>query len=206
MKVRTALIILLALVSAPIAAMAQTTPAPVTASAADAAYVVTGYYNVNFGGGLFKDRSTGTSGGGGGSLIFWGREAFSTEVDVNYNPKFFGTTGDLGSNSLMTFTVNGLFGPWMGPNKNIRPYALLGGGMLRGSIASFADNNMSTSTTMGVFDIGGGVFYFFTPKFGSRFDIRYRVGLGASTDPATGWGLLEDWNYMRATFGLTYAF
>jgi hypothetical protein len=205
MKFRTAIIVLLALVCAPLVSTAQAPP-PVFASASDADYHVTGFYNVNFGGGLFKDRETSTSGGGGGSLIFWGRGMASAEVDLSFNPKFFGTTEDLGSNSLMTFTVNGVFGPWLGSSRNIRPYAVIGGGMMRGNIANFANNKMSTSTTLGVIDLGGGVFYYVTPKFGIRGDIRYNIGLGAPTDPATGWGLLEDWTYMRGTIGVVFAF
>jgi len=205
MKIRTTILVLLALVCAPVISAAQT-PAPVTASASNADYHVTGYLNLNFGGGLFQDREKGSSGGGGGSLIFWGRGIASAEVDFNVNPKFFGTTEDLGTNSLMTFTVNGVFGPWVGSKKNIRPYAVVGGGLLRGNIANFSTGKMSTSTSMGVIDIGGGIFYYFTPKFGLRGDFRYRLGVGAPTDPATGWGLIEDWNYMRGGLGVVFAF
>ena len=100
MKIRTAIILALALACAPLVSTAQmTTPPPPVqaASASDADYLVTGYYNVNFGGGLFKDRETGTSGGGGGALVIWGRGLASAEVDFNFNPRFFGTTEDLGS-------------------------------------------------------------------------------------------------------------
>ena len=207
MKIRTAIIVVLTLAFAPLVSTAQTPPPPVQAGgASDADYLVTGYLNVNFGGGLFKDRETGTSGGGGGSLIFWGRGRTSAEVDFNFNPRFFGTTEDLGSNSLNTFTVNLVFGPWMGANRNLRPYFVLGGGLMRSSIANFASAKWSTSQTMGVIDIGGGLFYFFTPKVGVRGDLRYRLGVGASTDASDGWGLLEDWSYMRGTFGVTFAF
>ena len=207
MKIRTAIIVVLTLASAPLVSTAQTPPPPpVQASVSDADYLVTGYYNVNFGGGLFKDREKGTSGGGGGSLVFWGRGMASAEADFNFNPRFFGTTEDLGSNSLQTFTVNGVFGPWVGSKRNLRPYAIIGGGLMRSNISSFANAKWSTSQTMGVIDIGGGLFYFFTPKVGVRSDLRYRLGLGASTDASEGWGLREDWSYMRWTLGLTYAF
>jgi hypothetical protein len=203
MTIRTAIIVVLALACAPLMATAQTPPPPpVQSSVSDADYLVTGYYNVNFGGGLFEGREKGTSGGGGGSLVFWGRGMASAEVDFNFNPSFFGTTEQLGSNSLQTYTVNALFGPWVGATQNLRPYALIGGGLMRSNISSFAN----PSQTMGVIDIGGGIFYLFTPKFGVRGDLRYRLGLGASNDATDSWGLIEDWTYMRGTFGVTFAF
>lgn len=206
MKIRTAILVVLALACAPLVSMAQTAPPPVTATAADNDYAVTAFGNINFSGGLFADREKGTSGGGGASLIFWGRGIASAEVDFNFNPGFFGTKEDLGSNGLNTFTVSGVFGPWLGPNRNIRPYGVVGGGLLRGKISNFSAAGMSTSTTLGVFDLGGGVFYYFTPKYGFRGDIRYRFGVGAETDPTTGWGLLEDWTYARASLGFVFGF
>lgn len=211
MKVRTAIVVLLALACAPLVSVAQTAPPPQTYAGGGGEGFdnsATVYGNINFGGGMFADREKGSSGGFGASVVIWGRGLYSAEVDFNYNGKFFGTTEDLGSNKMLTFTGNGLIGPWftVGSSQRVRPYAAVGVGAMMSTIDNFSAAAWSTSKTMGVFDIGGGVFYNFTPRFGVRGDIRYRVGLGASTNPADGWGLIEDWTFMRGTLGATFAF
>jgi len=210
MKIRTAIIVVLALACAPLVSVAQTAPPPQTYAGSSEGFdnSVTAYGNINFGGGMFADREKTTSGGIGVSVVFWGRGLFSAEVDFNHNPKFFGTTDDLGNNKLFTFTGNAIIGPWIavGNSQRIRPYAVIGGGMMSSSIDNFSAAKWSTTKTMGVFDIGGGVYYYFTPRFGVRADIRYRTGVGASTSAADGWGLIENWNFMRGSLGATFAF
>lgn len=210
MKIRTALIVLLALACAPLASVAQTAPPPQTYAGGGEGFdnSVTVYGNMNFGGDIFADREKSSSGGFGASVVFWGRGLFSAEADFNYNGKFFGTTEDLGNNKMMTFTGNAIIGPWIavGSTQRIRPYFVVGGGMMSSTIDNFSAANWETSKTMGVFDVGGGVYYYFTPRFGIRGDIRYRTGVGASTDPADGWGLIEGWNFMRGSLGATFAF
>ena len=209
MKIRTAIIVLLTLACAPLVSVAQTAPPPQTYAGSGDTFdnSATVYGNMNFGS-MFADREKSSSGGFGASVVVWGRGLFSAEADFNYNGKFFGTTEDLGNNKMMTFTGNAIIGPWftVGSSQRVRPYAVVGVGMMSSSIDNFSAAKWSTTKTMGVFDIGGGVFYNFTPRFGVRGDIRYRMGLGASTNPADGWGLIENWNFMRGSLGVTFAF
>lgn len=210
MRIRTALL-LLAAVCVPVAAFAQEAPPPsqYTAPANTEGFdnYVSGYYNFNFGGNLFKDREESSTGGYGGALTFWGRGKFSAELDFNYNPQFFGPKNDAGDNNLMTFTFSGIIGPWInqGGSQRVRPYIVVGGGLMRSTIKEFATVGWKDTKNLGVVDFGGGVLYFFHPRVGVRGDIRYRWGVGANSDEK-GWGLIDNWTYWRGAIGIALAF
>lgn len=164
------------------------------------------YANTNTGGtGFFmEDRENST--GFGASYTFWGRGIFSAELDFNYNPKFFGAEADYATNNLMTFTANGIIGPWFHPGSMyIRPYAVIGGGLMRSTIDEFASVDWKTTQNRGVFDVGGGLVILFTRNFGIRGDARYRYGVGEN-DSDDGWGMIDAWKFLRISGGIALAF
>jgi hypothetical protein len=86
-----------------------------------------------------------------------------------------------------------------------RPYAAFGGGLMRSSISEFATVGWATSKNLGIVDAGGGLLVFFHPRVGVRGDVRYRWGVGANND-SDGWGLIDNWTYLRASVGIALAF
>lgn len=164
------------------------------------------YWNSNSGGTMFFDEDRKSSQGYGLSFTFWGRGILSAEVDFNYNPSFFGDSSDYDTNNLMTFTVSGIIGPWIqAGSMRIRPYAVIGGGLLRSTIEEFATVGWKTNQNRGVVDAGGGVLWLFTRNIGIRGDARYRMGVGAKDDE-DGWGMLDAWKFLRLSAGVALAF
>jgi hypothetical protein len=217
MPARTVVILLAILLVSPAAALAQSgalpPPQPAPSSTTNEGFdnYVSIYYNLNFGGQLFKDLEDldahSGSQGFGFALTFWGRGKFSAEVDLNYNPKFYDSGADVGSNNAITLTMSAIIGPWInqGGSQRVRPYFVVGGGLMRSSFSDFADVGWKTTENIGVVDVGGGLIYFFHPRVGIRGDIRYRYGVGAN-DTAGGWGWVSDRNYWRGAFGASFAF
>jgi hypothetical protein len=205
MRLRTVSVALLwALLAAPVTVLAQYSA---TQASNGPDNYLTGYYNFNFGGDIFKNRETDTTANGfGGALTFWGRGKFSAELDFNYNKNFFGTSENVGENNLLTFTLGGIIGPWARAGSGrVRPYFAFGGGLMRSTLKDFATVGWTDTKNLGLIEAGGGLLWLFNDTVGIRADARYRWGVGANSDEA-GWGLIEKWTYVRATVGLALAF
>jgi len=169
------------------------------------------YIGVNFGGDLFKSgvyeefgkdnpRAMGLAVG------FWGKGMISGELDFCYNPEFFGPKEIASNNDLMTVTASFVINPTIDfGSQRIRPYFLVGGGLMRARIEDFKILGKDVKNK-GVVDVGGGVQYYFHPRIGVRADIRYFMGVGADDSKDSGWGWIEDWNYFRATIGVAFTF
>lgn len=164
------------------------------------------YWNRNNGGELFVGTDRPASDGFGISYTFWGRGIFSAELDYNYNPQFFGDESEYSTNNMMTFTANGIIGPWFNPGSMyIRPYVVIGGGLMRSTIDEFVSVDWSSTKNKGIFDVGGGLVFLFTRNIGIRGDVRYRMGVGANNSD-DGWGMIDSWSFVRYSAGATFAF
>lgn len=159
----------------------------------------------------------------GGSLSWMGGGIFGFEVDYSLAPNFFQLKGaeediellDLDS-SIQTFMGNLIVGVPVGGTTGggIRPYLAGGVGLMRANIESPADlfDNLSTNETG--FNVGGGLHVFFSDNVGLRGDIRYFRALeqGDDDDPDEDDDFidedfgLEDFDYWRATIGVTFRF
>ncbi len=158
----------------------------------------------------------------GGSLAGMSSGIFGFEVDFNYTPNFFQLT-EGGEDfellnvdsSLTTFMGNLVIGIPIGGTTGggVRPYVTAGAGLMRSNIAA-GDLFDDLSSNDAAFNVGGGVHVFFTDNLGLRGDIRYFRGLQQQDDDDVledddffdeDFGL-EDFDYWRATFGVTFRF
>jgi opacity protein-like surface antigen len=176
------------------------------------------FIGVNGGGSLFGDLNvtedlSSSPKSYGASLLFWGPGLLAGELDFGYNPDFYeglDIVAPTASSNMLTLTLNFVIGPtfFVGDNMRIRPYGLVGGGLMRSEISDFiAISPLSTSDrrNQGVVDIAGGVYFYPIKRIGIRGDVRYFMGIG-SNDSDDGWGSIEGWNYYRITVGAAIAF
>ena len=109
----------------------------------------------------------------GVSFAYMGAGVVGIEADIAQSPDFFGKT-DVGGSSVLTATGNLLLGiPFGGQHGvGIRPYALVGLGVVRAKVDAFgALENMDSSKA--AWDFGGGVMFFFATHVGVRAELRY---------------------------------
>ena len=178
---KLALALLAALVLAPASAQAQYAAQE---ALGDPDVCITGYYNLNFGGDVYKGLSATTwhasrSHGLGASVTLLARHLVSAEVDFNYSHSFFGTSDSLNKNYVLTTTLDGVVGPWFSLGSGrIRTYAVAGGGLL----------------------------WLFSDSLGVRADVRYRWGRGAAEKDNGGYGKFDNFTYLKSTLGFTVAF
>lgn len=156
----------------------------------------------------------------GGSAAWMGNGIIGFEVDYNVTPNFFQVTSggedfdllDLDS-SMTTLMGNLIIGiPGGGTTgSGVRPYFAGGIGLMRANIdAGDLFDNLSTNE-LGL-NVGGGVHVFFNDNIGLRGDVRYFRGLEQNDEVDenddffdTDFGL-EDFDYWRATLGVTFRF
>jgi opacity protein-like surface antigen len=147
----------------------------------------------------------------GASILFWGPGILAGELDFGYNPQFYENFTDVvasgSSSNLMTVTLNFVLGPtfFIGENMRVRPYALIGGGLMRSKIDEFIQHlSFSDTDNRGVIDIAGGVYFYPIKQIGVRGDVRFFRGVGANGSDK-GYGL-SDWSFYRITIGAAIAF
>ncbi len=199
------------------AVLAATAFSPRSASAD---WVLTPFVGWNFNG------SADVSGNGGASTVnkfahkvdygvsaaYMGKGILGAEVDFGYSPSFYSNTAATGfqfssGNNVTTLTGNVIVGiPMGGHGASIRPYAVGGVGLLRSNVGDAAGLfNVSSKNDFG-FDLGGGVMGFITQNVGLRGDVRYFRGFtGAPTSSATGLAL-GNFQFWRASAGVTFKF
>jgi hypothetical protein len=234
---RFSLVAVLALALVPAAALAQTPPAPQTPSTQQTPPAtqtakptldqikhdtpqdaLIPFFGFNGGGSLFGTSNvTGDLSAMpmsyGASLLFWGPGILAGELDFGYNPSFYkdlDVVSPGASSNMYTLTANFVLGPtfFMGEKMRLRPYALVGGGLMRSTITEFITINplnISDTRNQGVVDIAGGLYFYPIRRLGFRGDFRYFMGIGANSS-SDGWGAIEGWNYYRATLGVALAF
>jgi hypothetical protein len=147
----------------------------------------------------------------GASILFWGPGILAGEADWGYNPKFYESFTNVvrsgATSNLQTLTLNFVLGPtfFIGENMRVRPYGLIGGGLMRSKISEFAQNlSFSNADNRGVIDIAGGVYFYPIKRIGVRADVRYFRGVGANGSDK-GYGL-SDWTFYRVSIGAAIAF
>jgi hypothetical protein len=123
-------------------------------------------------------HSFGVSAGDTGSLL-------GLDVNFGYNKDFYGKGTDT---KVIDFMGGVTAGPLLGTGAyGARPYVAGGVGLLRTSIGSLSDNNFG-------FNVGGGLFAYFSNHLGLRGEVRYyRTANG---------GDLGDFNFTRAQIGI----
>ena len=193
-----------------------------TAKPASADWLFTPYLGIVFGGAAntvdindlddsFEQRSV-----FGGSLAAMGSGVFGLEFDFGYAPNFFQLNEggedveffDVNS-SLTTLMGNVIIGIPIGGTSGIgvRPYATAGIGLMRANVAFEDLAEDLSSNDLGV-NFGGGVHVFFSDSLGLRGDVRYFRGVqNDDDDEFLDFDFnLDDFDFWRATFGLTFRF
>ena len=148
----------------------------------------------------------------GASLGWMGAGIIGFEVDFGWSPNFFeNTVGpsdfEFGDNNVTTLMGNLLVGIPVGgqTGPGIRPYASGGVGLIRTHIDGAGFFNDLDSNDFGL-NVGAGVNGFFTDNFGIRGDVRYFRSL-EDNEPDDEFDLaLSDFDFWRATVGLTFRF
>ena len=148
-----------------------------------------------------------------GATIGWmGAGIVGFEVDFGWSPNFFENTlgpGDFefGDNNVTTLMGNVLVGVPVGgqTGPGIRPYASGGLGLIRTHVDGGGFFDDLDSNDLG-FNVGAGVHGFFNDNIGLRGDIRYFRSL-QDDEPDDAFDLaLSDFDFWRATVGLTFRF
>lgn len=123
-----------------------------------------------------EDVRTGDPAGFGGSFGWMRGGIFGFETDISFSPDFFGDSDSLliGDNSMTTWMGNAILGIPFGGQRGfgVRPYAVGGFGGFRQRIENVTGLIGFSNTNWG-YDVGGGVFVYFTNNFGLRGDVRY---------------------------------
>jgi len=148
----------------------------------------------------------------GVSLGWMGNGIIGAEVDFGWSPNFFEDTAgpgnfEFGDNNVTTLMANLLVGAPIGGERGpgIRPYGSGGIGLIRSRIDGGAFFNDLSTNDFG-FNVGAGVHGFFNDNVGIRGDIRYFRSL-ADDEPDDDFDLaLSDFDFWRATVGLTVRF
>jgi hypothetical protein len=147
-----------------------------SASAARADGLFIPFIGVNFGGDAgseFGDAVDTSRFNWGASIGWMGAGVIGFEGDFGFSPDFFGET-DTGDSSVFTAFGNVLLGIPFGGQRGfgIRPYGLVGIGLVRAEGDAFATQFDLDENKVG-WDFGGGVMLFFGTHAGIRGDIRY---------------------------------
>jgi opacity protein-like surface antigen len=148
----------------------------------------------------------------GASLGWMGAGILGFEADFGWSPNFFEETRgegnfEFGDNNVTTLMANLLVGAPVGGQSGpgIRPYGTAGLGLIRSRIDGGGLFNDLSSNDFG-FNVGAGVHGFFNDNLGVRGDVRYFRSL-ADNEPDDEFDIaLSDFDFWRATVGLTIRF
>jgi hypothetical protein len=155
------------------------------------------------------DRATGKAHTTYGASFTELWEIFGVEAEIARTPGFFERepTGQnlVLSSSLLSLTGSVIIAlPRHIAGYGLRPYGVVGGGMLR---AQYDDNLtvLPVSDTMGVINYGGGVTGFLSRRIGVNWDIRRVQSVGGYSLPPTFLQRADDQeelSFWRATFAI----
>ena len=177
-------------------------------AAARADGLIVPFAGVNFGGDAGETIGDGADAkkfDWGASFAWMGGGVFGFEGDIGYSPDFYGKN-DVGGSSLLSLMGNVLIGVPFGGQQGfgIRPYGLVGVGVLRSDLESFDD--LLDDNSEAAWNFGGGVLIFFGAHVGIRGDVRYFRTFG---DVDFGPIELSDTgavDYSRGSLGLVFRF
>jgi hypothetical protein len=173
-----------------------------TANSASAQVFITPYAGGQFGGDTQENNFN-----LGGSIGFLGAGMYGVEADFNYAPNFFSASDDINfdvkDSNLATVMFNGII--TMPPHWRLRPYGTGGVGWMRSRIddvgGAFAVKNNDFA-----FNLGGGIFAQFNDHVGWRTDLRYFRALEDPEEDLDFDAGVGDFDFWRATAGLTFTF
>jgi len=112
------------------------------------------------------------------------------EVNFGFAPDFFEESVD---NNVIDMMANILVGPMAGDQgSGVRPYVAGGLGLIRTSIDGLGSSKDFS------FNVGGGIFAYFSSRLGIRGDVRYLRTFDADNDLGLG-----EFDFWRASIGLT---
>ena len=94
---------------------------------------------------------------------------FGAELEFAYAQDFFGDAPNTSSN-LITVMGNFMLAPRFGP---VQPYGLIGFGVLKSHVELSVSDLLDSDNNNFSWNLGGGLFIFFSDHFGVRGDIRY---------------------------------
>jgi opacity protein-like surface antigen len=133
----------------------------------------------------------------GASIAVIDDSGLGAELDLSHVRDFNKTR--FADSSITSLMINAT-GIWVDAPALVRPYVVVGVGLLRAR-ACFPDCQQTASRTDVGFDAGGGVFVIFKELIGVRGDVRYFRYLQRPTDlPLTEQGFFDFW---RTTIGAT---
>jgi hypothetical protein len=126
----------------------------------------------------------------------------SLEFEYGHTPNFYGKGTVFDSSSVKTFMGSLVLGFPAGP---VRPYLVLGAGMIKRTIEYAPGQGPSSVTdSRAAYDIGGGINIFFSQHVGINGDFRYFRNFAAGNlvlDMAD-----DKFNYARGAIGVTFKF
>jgi hypothetical protein len=173
-----------------------------SAAPASAQWFVTPYGGGNFGGDT-PDKKFNL----GAGIGFLGAGKFGFEADFGYSPNFFDSSNSINfdskSSNLATVMFNGIVAA--PPHMAFRPYGSAGLGWMKSSINDVAGAFNVSSNNLGM-NAGGGFIAQFNDHVGWRTDARYFRAVNANNNNNDFNVAFGNFDFWRATAGLTFTF
>jgi len=166
-------------------------------------------FTPNIGAGFGGDASGREHLSWGASIGWMGAGIFGWEADFAFTPEFFEGDDDdtdfFDSSNVTTFMVNALVGVPVGGTTGggFRPYFSGGVGLLQSNITA-ADELFEVDNNDLGFNLGGGAMGFMTDNVGFRGDIRYYRALSDPEEDNEFDIDFGDFDFWRATGGVTF--
>lgn len=142
----------------------------------------------------------------GGSTAYLSRGVFGVEADLGYAPHFFerdnllDLAGTITGSSVTTLNGSVIVAvPLAVTRESLRPYAVVGMGLIRASANDLIHINDIHDNILGT-NIGGGAIGLISPRTGFRFEIRHFRSAHNAPDP-TGENSAR-LSFWRATVGV----
>jgi len=141
----------------------------------------------------------------GGTLTYLGGGILGFEVDFGLAPNYFepedDSAGDVDNSNYMSLMGNVILST---PRGAFRPYATAGVGMLKTYVDGPDDAFDLDRNALG-FNLGGGVFGFFTDRVGIRGDVRYFRQMTEADDDELDFDVTA-FRFWRGSVGVSFRF
>lgn len=141
----------------------------------------------------------------GGTLTYLGGGILGFEVDLGYAPNYFepgdDPFDDVDNSNYMSLMGNVILST---PRGAFRPYVTAGAGMLK-TFVDGPDDAFDVDRNALGFNLGGGVFGFFTDRVGIRGDLRYFRQMTEADDNEIDFDVTA-FRFWRGTVGVSFRF